>query len=182
VYVVARHFLHVSRNSRSRSPALRQRTSRTYICNRHDGGIASATAMHPDYKGWRCLHTNGIHMLLRLVQGQWPPASKAVTPVEISAKRDLRRVRPSGWPASAASLRERCLIAVPRHGVFSIGSGSRATERSLRPHPFSMWTLYEVSGRLAKAGVRSKMWPPKYAASLRWLHMTEQPPAIFHPP
>ncbi len=37
----------------------------------------------PDYKGWQCLHTNGIHMLLRLVQGQWPPAPKAVTPVEV---------------------------------------------------------------------------------------------------
>jgi hypothetical protein len=37
----------------------------------------------PDYKGWQCLHTNGIHLLLRLVQGQWPPAPKAVTPVEI---------------------------------------------------------------------------------------------------
>jgi hypothetical protein len=37
----------------------------------------------PDYKGWRCLHTNGIHMLLRLVQGQWPPVPKAVIPVEI---------------------------------------------------------------------------------------------------
>ena len=37
----------------------------------------------PDYKGWRCLHTNGIHMLLRLVQGQWPPATRAVTPAAI---------------------------------------------------------------------------------------------------
>src|ERR1051325_10265466 len=37
----------------------------------------------PDYKGWRCLHTNGIHMLLRLVQGQWPPPPRAVTPAEI---------------------------------------------------------------------------------------------------
>src|SRR5690349_1649757 len=33
----------------------------------------------PDYKGWQCLHTNGIHMLLRLIQGQWPPARKAST-------------------------------------------------------------------------------------------------------
>src|SRR5919108_3880735 len=38
----------------------------------------------PDYKGWQCLQTNGVHMLLRLVQGQWPPVSKAVTPAEIA--------------------------------------------------------------------------------------------------
>jgi len=29
----------------------------------------------PGYKGWRCLHTNGIHMLLRTAHGQWPPAA-----------------------------------------------------------------------------------------------------------
>jgi len=27
----------------------------------------------PIEPGWRCSHTSGIHMLLRLVQGQWPP-------------------------------------------------------------------------------------------------------------
>jgi integrase/recombinase XerD len=27
----------------------------------------------PHYTGWRRTHTDGIHMLLRLVQGQWPP-------------------------------------------------------------------------------------------------------------
>src|SRR6516225_5418973 len=37
----------------------------------------------PDYRGWRCLHTNGIHMPLRLVQGQWRPASLAATRAEI---------------------------------------------------------------------------------------------------
>jgi hypothetical protein len=25
----------------------------------------------PDYEGWRCSHTNGIHMLLRIAHGQW---------------------------------------------------------------------------------------------------------------
>jgi integrase/recombinase XerD len=28
----------------------------------------------PHYKCWRCARTGGIHMLLRLVQGRWPPA------------------------------------------------------------------------------------------------------------
>jgi site-specific recombinase XerD len=37
----------------------------------------------PDYEGWRCSHTNGIHMLLRMVHGQWPPAPSAVTRFEL---------------------------------------------------------------------------------------------------
>jgi integrase/recombinase XerD len=37
----------------------------------------------PGYKGWRCLHTNGIHMLLRMAHGQWPPEPAAVTSCEL---------------------------------------------------------------------------------------------------
>lgn len=33
--------------------------------------------------GWRTSHTRGIHMLLRLVQGQWPPAPVPSTPREV---------------------------------------------------------------------------------------------------
>lgn len=43
----------------------------------------------PDYVGWRCSHTNGIHMLLRLIHGQWPPVPLAVTPSEIF-QREIR--------------------------------------------------------------------------------------------
>jgi len=37
----------------------------------------------PDYEGWRCSHTNGIHMLLRMAQGQWPPPPPAITRAEV---------------------------------------------------------------------------------------------------
>jgi integrase/recombinase XerD len=33
----------------------------------------------PQYKGWRRTHTDGIHMFLRLVQGQWPPVPTPAT-------------------------------------------------------------------------------------------------------
>jgi integrase/recombinase XerD len=36
----------------------------------------------PIEAGWRCSHTNGIHMLLRLVQGQWPPKAIPTDPVQ----------------------------------------------------------------------------------------------------
>jgi integrase/recombinase XerD len=36
----------------------------------------------PTEAGWRRSHTSGIHMLLRLVQGQWPPKSIPTGPVQ----------------------------------------------------------------------------------------------------
>jgi site-specific recombinase XerD len=36
----------------------------------------------PAYKGWRCVQTSSIRMLLRLAQGQWPPISVAATPAQ----------------------------------------------------------------------------------------------------
>ena len=36
----------------------------------------------PTEAGWRCSHTNGLHMLLRLVQGQWPPKAIPSDPVQ----------------------------------------------------------------------------------------------------
>jgi integrase/recombinase XerD len=35
----------------------------------------------PDYRHWR---RTAIHMLLRVVQGQWPPVSPSITPAEVS--------------------------------------------------------------------------------------------------
>lgn len=35
-----------------------------------------------DMSGWRWDHTRGIHLLLRVVQGKWPPASEAAGPQE----------------------------------------------------------------------------------------------------
>ena len=32
-----------------------------------------------DLAGWRWEHTNGIHMLMRLVQGNWPPVPAPIT-------------------------------------------------------------------------------------------------------
>ena len=34
----------------------------------------------PAYKDWRSAHTAPVHMLLRLVLGQWPPALEPSTP------------------------------------------------------------------------------------------------------
>jgi integrase/recombinase XerD len=34
----------------------------------------------PAYEGWRYSRTSGVHMLLRMVRGHWPPDAVAVTP------------------------------------------------------------------------------------------------------
>ena len=84
----------------------------------------------PDYKGWHCLHTNGIHMLLRLVQGQWPPAPKAVTPVQI-LQSEMRR-KYAQWMAGQRGLAlgtvsHRCCEA----GRLLDWLGERATREEL---------------------------------------------------
>lgn len=43
----------------------------------------------PNDRSWRFRRSSGVHMLLRLVQGQWPPASGATTPAEILHKEIL---------------------------------------------------------------------------------------------
>ena len=47
----------------------------------------------PIEAGWRPSHTSGIHMLLRLVQGRWPPEPVPTSPVQEFHVRALQLVR-----------------------------------------------------------------------------------------
>src|SRR5579863_4529269 len=93
------------------------------IYKAHGGGIVAATAIHQTTK----------------VGGVSTPAASICFCAWFRASGHLYGKRsflsrfcgtrsaestPNGWPASAASLRERYLIAVPRQGIFSIGWGS----------------------------------------------------------
>ena len=123
----------------------------------------------PDYKGWRCLHTSGIHMLLRLVQGQWPPVRKAVIPVEIL--RNEIRGEYAQWMADQRGLAQgtvshRCSEA----GEFLDWLGERA---------LATLTYLDVDGymkyRAMSVGRRSLQdVTTKIRSFLRWMHMTEQ--------
>ena len=63
----------------------------------------------PQFKGWRRTHTDGIHMLLRLVQGQWPPGPipatdfglfrRGISEAYASWLTDLRGLAPETVPA-----------------------------------------------------------------------------------
>jgi integrase/recombinase XerD len=127
----------------------------------------------PDSKGWQCLHTNGIHMLLRLVQGQWPPAPKAVTPVEILQSE--MRGEYAQWMAGQRGLApgtvsHRCCEA----GRLFDWLGERATREEL-----ATLTHLDVDGYLKyrAAAVRRRSLKDvatKIRSFLRWLYMTER--------
>src|SRR5215471_14989124 len=127
----------------------------------------------PDYKGWQCLHTNGIRMLLRLVQGQWPPASLAATPDEILRAEICREY--TRWMIGQRGLAQetvtrRCSEA----GRFLDWLGKPETRQEL-----AILTRLDVDGYMKyRAGeVRRsslKDVATKVRSFLQWLHTTEQ--------
>lgn len=127
----------------------------------------------PDYKGWRSLHTNGIHMLLRLVQGRWPPVPRAITSGEIFQNEICGEY--AQWMAGQRGLApgtvsHRCSEA----GRLLDWLGERATREEL-----ATLTHLDVDGymkfRARSAGRRSlKDVTTKTRSFLRWLHMTER--------
>lgn len=129
----------------------------------------------PDYKGWQCLHTNGIHMLLRLVQGQWPPVPTAVTPAEILRSEICGEF--AQWMAGQRGLAQgtvshRCSEVRRLLGWL----GERSTREELA-------TLSDVDVdsymkfRAASIGRRSlKDVTTNIRSFVRWLNLTEQNP------
>jgi integrase/recombinase XerD len=127
----------------------------------------------PSYRSWRCLQTDGIHMLLRLVQGQWPPVPAAVTPAEILQREVCATY--SGWMTSLCgrspeTVSSRCGEA----RRFLDWLGERATREKL-----ATLTLVDVEDYMkdrAHLLCRSSL---RRAASdirgfLRWLHLTQR--------
>ena len=86
---VARHFLHyLDKQHVDISVALPANVE--WYLQRARGKYRRRHGHSPECKGWRSLHSNGIHMLLRLAQGQWPPVPTAVTASEI-LQSEIRR-------------------------------------------------------------------------------------------
>jgi integrase/recombinase XerD len=125
----------------------------------------------PTYKSWRCLQTEGIHMLLRLVQGQWPPVSAAVTPTEIMQREVCEAY--SGWMTnlcgrSLGTVSGRCGEA----HRFLHWLGDSATGETL-----ATLTLVDVEDFMKdRAHVLSRSSLRRVASDmrgfLRWLHST----------
>jgi integrase/recombinase XerD len=129
----------------------------------------------PDYRGWQCLHTNGIHMLLRLVQGQWPPVAVPTTPTEIFQRELCGKY--SRWMTDFSGLapdtvRNRYVVA----SRFLHWLGERATREDL-----AIVSVVDVDAflkeRTRSLGRRAiKSEATNIRSFLRWLHTAEHTP------
>ena len=120
-------------------------TSRS-ICNRHDGCIVAAMAIHQITK------VGGVSTpMASTCFCAWFRASghRHRKPSRLSrfCRARCAESTPNGWPASAASLRERCLIAVAEAGRLLDWLGERATREELATLTHRRCgRLHEVSG------------------------------------
>lgn len=168
---VARHFLHCLDREHVEVAVARPANVERYI-QQARRKYRRRHGHSPDYKGWRCLHTNGIYILLRLVQGQWPPAPAIDGPTEIFNGEicgEYARWMTGFRGLSQNTVSDRCDEA----RRFLDWLGDRATQDEL-----ANLTLADVdsfmkdrSGSLRRSslkGVATNM-----RSFLRWLHMTE---------
>lgn len=127
----------------------------------------------PGYKSWRCLQTDGIHMLLRLVQGRWPPVGVAIGP----AKEFQREVcgAYARWIAGSCGRSPGTVLACcGEAGRFLDWLGERATRQTL-----ATLSLLDVDAYMKDRARSLRRSSRRRAASnlrgfLRWLHSTEQ--------
>ena len=126
----------------------------------------------PDYRSWRYIQTSGIHMLLRLVQGQWPPVSRAVMPAEILQHKMCEEYARwmTGLRGLARQTASDCCAEAHR---FLNWLGERTIQEEL-----ATLTLQDVDAymkdRSASLSRRSlNGWATRIRSFLRWLHMTE---------
>ena len=94
----------------------------------------------PDNKGWRCVQTSSIRMLLRLAQGQWPPISEAATPAQ-----RLQQDICGEYAQWMIGLRGLSQVTVSDRGAearrFLDWLGQRVIRGELPTSLLSMWTL-----------------------------------------
>ena len=127
----------------------------------------------PGYVGWQTSHTSDIRILLRLVQGQWPPDPVAVTPAEI-LQQDIGE-HYAEWMTSlrglaGASVGDRRDEACR----FLDWMGERATRETL-----TALTVPEVDAYMKDRAASLRRASLKTVANhircfLRWLHISLQ--------
>jgi site-specific recombinase XerD len=127
----------------------------------------------PGYVDWQTSHTSDIRILLRLVQGQWPPDPVAVTPAEI-LQRDICKLY-TEWMTSmrglaGATVSGRCDEACR----FLDWMGERATREAL-----TALTVPELDAYMKHRAASLRRASLKTVANnircfLRWLHISGQ--------
>ena len=127
----------------------------------------------PLYKGWRCTHTDGIHMLLRLAQGQWPPAPILATPLDLH-KREISEGY-ANWLIDLRGLARGTVSG--RHDEarrFLDWLGGRATREALAVITVADVDAYLKNRACSMRRVSIKLVATHLRGFLRWLHNTGQ--------
>lgn len=124
----------------------------------------------PAYEGWRCSHTSGVHILLGIVRGQWPPVPVAATPFELykhklceefaTSMTDLRGLAPE-------TVVDRCDEALRFLDWF--GEGKALSVVTVADVDIYMKNRASSLRRASIKGVATRL-----RSFLRWLHGTGQ--------
>ena len=141
-----------------------QRAQRTYRrCHGHS----------PDYRSWRYIQTSAVHMLLRLIQGYWPPTPLPVTPAAILQQEICGEY--ARWMSGLRGLAQYtvsdCIAEAHR---FFDWLGERATREEL-----ATLTCLDVDAYLKERTCSHSRrslngLATRIRSLLRWLHMTQQ--------
>ena len=122
----------------------------------------------PRYEGWRCSRTSGVHILLRMVRGEWPPAPVAVTSFEL-----YKRTLCEEFATSMTELRglapetvaERCDEAV--RFLNWLGEGRMVADVTVADVDIYLKNRASSLRRASIKGVASRL-----RTFLRWVHGT----------
>lgn len=136
----------------------------------------------PQYEGWRRTHTDGIHMLLRLVQGQWPPVPIPVTPVDLFKGESV--VAYATWLTDLRGLAPETISGrCDEAHRFLDSLGERATREAFA----AALTVADIDTYLTNRArsmrrVSIKLVATNLRSFLRWLHTTGQTVRDFSTP
>jgi integrase/recombinase XerD len=126
----------------------------------------------PDYEGWRCSHTNGIHMLLRMVHGQWPPTPTALTRVELYRRKQCEDF--GTWLTEMRGLAAETVAErrdEARRFLGWLGESAIRTVAAIKVADVDAY-MKQRAGPLRRASIKGVA--TRLRSFLRWLHATEQ--------
>ena len=130
---------------------------------------------------WRTSQTSGVHHLLRLVRGQWPPSTTARDPYEVFTQSLCRESTRNGLSGAGWRAR-RSATGLPRHDVSCPGTGSaRALTASWRcPSSISMPISWHVRRPCGES--RARTFRSDCAVSCAFFTLQGEPHVTSRPP
>ena len=170
----ARNFLAYLDKQRIAVSAVQPATVERYLNIAHRG-YRRQHGHPPQYKSWRRTHTDGIHMLLRLIQGQWPPV-----PIPATAFGLFRREVSEAYASWLTDLRGLAPETVSNRRDearrFLDWSGERLTREAFVAISVTDVDTYMKNRAGSMRRVSIKLVATNLRSFLRWLHATGRTP------